>query len=212
MTTMICRLYVSRRRVEAAVGELRNAGYRDVHRFGAGDGESPPDRAAEVEAMRGLGLTRAQAEAFGDRLASGQVLVVVFAPFGKAQRARRILDSHEPVDGGIEAQATAAYTAGDPTPLSTALGLPVLAKTRLPFESTFGIPSLTGPRWFMTGSLGFGRANPAPFSSALGLPLLSTSPTPLSSALGLATLSSNPTPLSSLFGLPTLTTRRKTAA
>jgi hypothetical protein len=212
MTTMISRLYVSRRRVEAALGELRNAGYRDVHRFGAGDGQAPPDRAAEVEAMRGIGLSRAQAEAFADRLASGHALIVVFAPFGKAQKATRILDQHEPVDGGIEAPATTALMPGDATPLSTALGLPVLAKTRLPFESTFGIPSLTGPGWFMTGGLGFGRANPAPFSSALGMPLLTKAAAPLSSMLGLACLSSNPTPLSSLLGLPTLKSRSRTAA
>lgn len=204
MTTMISRLYASRRRVEAALGELRHAGYRDVHRFGAGDGEAPGDRAADIEAMRAIGMPRATAESFADRLASGNALVVVFAPFGKALEATRILDAHEPIDGGVAAPAASVSAPGDATPLSSALGLPVLAKTQLPFEGTFGIPSITGPGWFATGGLGFGRANPAPFSSALGMPVLSKGATPLSSMLGMGCLSSNPTPLSSMLGMPVL--------
>lgn len=208
MTTMISRLYASRTRVEAAVRELRNAGYRDVHRFGGGEGDQPADRARGVEAMRELGVSRAQAEAWADRIAQGNELVVVFAPFGRAAQARRILDQHEPLDGGLEAPATTASMPSDATPLSSALGLAVLAKTKLPFESTFGIPSITGPGWFATAGLGFGKPNPAPFSSAIGMPLLTKGATPLSSMLGMACLSSNPTPLSSLIGMPTLKAKR----
>jgi hypothetical protein len=204
MTTMISRLYASRRRVEAALGELRNAGYRDVHRFGAGEGGAAPDREGEIAAMRAIGLPRATAEGFADKLAAGNELVVVFAPFGRAQQATRILDSQEPVGEGVTAPATSASMPSDATPLSSALGLAVLAKTQLPFESTFGIPSITGPGWFATGGLGFGRANPAPFSSALGMPLLSKGATPLSSMIGMGCLSSNPTPLSSMIGMPVL--------
>jgi hypothetical protein len=204
MTTMISRMYASRRRVEMAVAELANAGYRDVHRFGTGEGEAPPDRPAEVQGLRAIGLPQSTAEALADRLMSGNALVVVFAPFGKALAAQRILDSHEPVDGGVTAPAAMSAAASDATPLSSALGLPVLAKTQLPIQATFGMPSLTGGGWFATGAFGFGRANPAPFSSALGMPLLSKGATPLSSMIGMGCLSSNPTPLSSLVGMPVL--------
>lgn len=204
MTTMISRFYASRRRAEAAAGELRNAGFRDVHRFGAAEGETAPDREGEIAALRAIGITRAMAETFADRMAAGNELVIVFAPFGKARLATTILDRHEPVGEAVAAPAPSAPMRQDATPLSTALGLSVLAKTKLPFESTFGIPSLTRPGWFATGGLGFGKANPAPFSSALGLPLLARGATPLSSMLGMRCLSSNPTPLSSTIGMPLL--------
>jgi len=206
MTTMISRIYANRGRVESALAELHHAGYRDVHRFG-GDPETDPS--AEVAAMRALGLSASVAAQNAEKLASGHVLVVVFAPFGKALRATQILDQYGPVARSEAAAAPTAPSLGrdDATPLSTALGLPVLARTRHPFESTFGISSLTSPGWFATGAFGFGRPNPAPFSSLLGLPLLAQGATPLSSLFGLSCLTRSATPLSSLLGLPLLSRR-----
>jgi len=206
MTTMISRMYANRGRVDVALAELSHAGYRDVHRFG---GEAEADAAAQVAAMREIGLPAAVAASHAEKLAVGTVLVVVFAPFGKALKATQILDQHGPVASGeaVAALPAPAMRRDDATPLSSALGLAVLSKTKHPFESTFGMASLTGPGWFATGALGFGRPNPAPFSSMFGLKLLSKGATPLSSLFGIGCLTANATPLSSMLGLPLLSRR-----
>jgi hypothetical protein len=154
--------------------------------------------------MTRAGVARWNATEYAARIAAGNVVVAVYAPFGRALMAERILQDHEPL-AAAEAPRKDGPMFDEATPMSNILGLKPLAEGKLPFESMTGLSSLARG-WFFSGlfGMGFGRAKPAPFSSALGLPTLTKGATPLSSMTGMATLSANATPLSSALGLPVL--------
>ncbi|MCU0987699.1 MAG: hypothetical protein MUC89_22695 [Acetobacteraceae bacterium] len=203
MSQTICRIYATRRRAEAAAAELRLNGYGTVDVFGDPDG-APLGDAAHITAMTRAGVARWNATEYAARIAAGNVVVAVYAPFGRALMAERILQDHEPL-AAAEAPRKDGPMFDEATPMSNILGLKPLAEGKLPFESMTGLSSLARG-WFFSGlfGMGFGRAKPAPFSSALGLPTLTKGATPLSSMTGMATLSANATPLSSALGLPVL--------
>jgi hypothetical protein len=189
MTQIISRMFATRDQAAKACEELKQRSYQHVFQFSA-----PTEGAAStddlVASMTKAFIPGSEARIYAEKIAKGSHLVSVHAPFSGGHRATWILDSYGPVDSGVPATASESSAWDSATPTSSALRMPLLSKTALPFEAWMGTPSLSAKPWTVSG--------------CLGLPLLSKSPTPCSSALGMSTLSGNPTPLSSSLGLPLL--------
>lgn len=211
MSQTICRVYASRTKADAAASELRRNGYGTVDVFADPDG-APLAADAHVTAMTRSGIARHLAGELAGEIASGRAVVAVYAAFGRALMAERILREHDPLDL-FQPRRTSEPLFDDATPMSNILGLKPLSEGKLPFETMTGIGSLaTG--WTLSGlfGLGYGRAKPAPFSSMLGLPTLTGSATPFSSMTGMKMLTDNATPLSSAIGMPVLKKRPAAAS
>jgi hypothetical protein len=192
MPETLCSLFPSRAVAEAAAADLIRHGYRDVHVFGARPGETLT-REAQVEALCRAHVWRPHARLLAGRLAEGAGLVVAHTPFGRAAFAERLLKRRGSLGSGLPAHAPPAPRYDEATPLSSSLQLPVLTRTRYPFETFSSLPSLTAPGWM--------------FSKAMAFDLTTRTATPLSSALGLPVLCEKGTHVSSLFGLPLLVQR-----
>ncbi|MFZ4499777.1 MAG: hypothetical protein ACOYMX_08745, partial [Burkholderiales bacterium] len=145
------------------------------------------------------------AEQYAARIAGNAHLVAVQAIFGTARRAEEIMQKLEALPDDVTKIPTPSrFVYDDRTQLSSSLLLPVLSKTKYPFEDFFRLRSVTRrPRFFSLFPLLSRSA--APLSGMLGLPTQSKRPTPFSSMIGLPALSRGSTPFSSLFHLPLLT-------
>ncbi len=186
----ISRLYKNEEDARKAWDELKRRGFADSFLF------TPPPPADETAAPAAPGhlledmlkaqILRSEAAAYAQHVSQGASLVTVHAPFTGGKRATYILERHGPGDYGIEQPTFPTYMWDETAPLSSALRWPLLAKTKLPFETISGIPSL------IRTNHGSGVAarpdTPAPLSAALGLPVLSSDPTPLSSLVQLPVL------------------------
>lgn len=190
MAQTICRMYGTRRQAEAAVEDLKLNGYEDCFLFGADAGAS---QAGIVDAMCRAHILKYHAQVYADRVAKGGTLVMLHAEFGMALKATQIMESHQPIDSGITEPVSERIGWDDATPLSSAMQLPVLLETKLPFQSFWNIASLTSHHWTLSGMF--------------GMPTRSASATPLSSATGMPTLTRCATPFSSLLKLPVLSGR-----
>lgn len=203
MSQTICRVYATRRKADAAAAELRLNGYGTVDVFGDAEG-APLGADAHVTAMTRAGVARHLAGEYAGLIGAGNTVVAVYAAFGRALMAERILQEHGPLDLSTPKRAREPMF-DEATPMSNILGLKPLSEGKLPFESMTGLSSLARG-WMFSGlfGMGFGRARPAPFSSMLGLPTLTKGATPLSSMTGMKTLTEGATPLSSALGMPVL--------
>jgi len=203
MSQTICRVYTTRRKADAAAAELRLNGYRTVDVFGDAEG-APLAADAHVTAMMRAGVARHLAGEYAALIGAGNAVVAVYAAFGRALMAERVMNDHDPLDLSPPRRAREPMF-DEATPMSNILGIKPLSEGKLPFESMTGISSLAS-NWTFSGmfGLGFGRAKPAPFSSMLGLPTLTGKATPFSSATGMKMLTDDPTPLSSKLGMPVL--------
>jgi hypothetical protein len=203
MSQTICRVYATRRKADAAAAELRLNGYGTVDVFGDAEG-APLGADAHVTAMTRAGVARHLAGEYAGLIGAGNTVVAVYAAFGRALMAERILQEHGPLDLSTPKRAREPMF-DEATPMSNILGLKPLSEGKLPFESMTGLSSLAR-NWTFSGlfGMGFGRARPAPFSSMLGLPTLTKGATPLSSMTGMKTLTEGATPLSSALGMPVL--------
>ncbi len=203
MSHTICRLYATRRKADAAAADLRLNGYGTVDVFGDAEG-APQPAEAHVTAMTRAGVARHLAGEYATLIAAGNTVVAVYAAFGRALMAERIMDEHGPLDLSPPKRA-AEPMFDEATPMSNILGLKPLSEGKLPFESMTGLSSLARG-WMFSGlfGMGYGRAKPAPFSSMLGLPTLTKKATPLSSMTGMKVLTDSATPLSSALNMPVL--------
>lgn len=190
MAQTICRMYGTRREAEAALEELRVSGYAESFLFGADAGSS---QASVVDAMCRAHVLKNRALIYADRVVKGGTMVMVHARFGMALKATQIMDKYPSIDAGIAESSEAHIEWNESHPFSSALQLPVLLKTKLPFEAFWNVGSLTRSGWTL--------------SSLFGMPMRASSATPLSSAVGLPTLTRCATPFSSLFKLPVLSGR-----
>ncbi len=218
MTTIITRLYENKKTAEAVVSRLKADVYldRDIDIVAppAATAKSKPSLSRIKEAITGAGVYPNAAALYAPRIASGEALVVVRAPLGKAVRAVALVDEFKSIDAGVKYQEVhigtqdRARTRRDGGYLPELLGsnqtimtgetLPGLMKTGTPFSSMFGIPLLieSGRRTRLMTN------NSTPFSSLLGLGLL------IRQWPHAKLITENTTPFSSLFGLPLLTKRR----
>lgn len=189
MAQTIIRAFESLDRAQAAAAELENnrtLSFRDVHVVSAGEGG--PD--SLTEALCRVMVLKSQARTVAGALPSGAAVVVVHAPFGTARMAIEMLDKRDQIASGLAEERSLGPGWDDATPMSCALGMPVLLSAGASFSKFWGLPLLV--RSGRTTSSGFGlrelKATPARWSHSLGLPLLSNKAAPLSSMLGLPLL------------------------
>jgi hypothetical protein len=197
MVQTISRMYATPMQAKRAFEELKQEGYQDLHIFhgpaASEEGAEPsgPSRNDTVAALNKAFILKHHASAYAERISKGASLVAVHAVFGTAFKAKTILETHEPIDSGVPETVDYANLWNEAYPVSSALQLPLLTSTKLPFEKMWNVPSLTSDKVL--------------FSNWLGFPLLSRSRTPFSDAASLPLLSEGETPFSSSLGLPLLT-------
>jgi hypothetical protein len=203
MSQTICRVYATRRKADAAAAELRLNGYGTVDVFGDAEGAASTAD-AHVTAMMRAGVARHLAGEYAALIGAGNAVVAVYAAFGRALMAERIMQEHDPLGLSPPRRASEPMF-DDATPMSNILGIKPLSEGKLPFESMTGIPSIAS-NWTFSGlfGLGVGKPRPSPFSSMFGLPTLTKSATPLSSMTGMKMLTEGATPLSSAVGMAVL--------
>lgn len=169
MPQTVCRMFATRAIADKAAEDLRLHGYADVHAFGAAAGATADSYA---DALCKAYVEKAVARVLARGLAAGRGLVVVHTQFGRTAFAEKLLNRHGPVDSGLPDMREPGPRYEDAAPLSSTLQLPVLTKTKLPFEAFSSIPTLTRSGWTFSDAMQFGvRAKrAAPLSESLGIP------------------------------------------
>jgi hypothetical protein len=214
MSQIIIRLYDTIGEAAKVAKHLQDEGYEHAYHFKGETGKGAAavaERNSLVSRLMAAQMWKSHAENYAARLAKGQSLALVHAPFSTAANAISIMDSYAPVDVGLnEAYQQKDFVFDDATPLSSLLQIPVLTNVKLPAEMMSGVSSLSKGKAFLSSLLGMSLLTQGVQhrNTSMGLPLLSRSATPLSSMFGMSTLSRNPTPLSSLFNMKVLTRRK----
>ena len=190
MTQTINRMFGTVEDANAAVAELKHAGYAEVYVVTPpGEGSNLDQDAIAASIMRS-NVLRAQAKIFAVGVQNGGTLVTVHALFGTALNAINILESHNTIDSGYVEPVEPVMLWDDATPVSCMLQMPVLSRNGTPVSHYTGLPALA--------------SHTASLSGLLGLKLLSSGATALSSALGLPVLAHHSMSLSQKLGLPLL--------
>lgn len=211
MTQVVSRLFSSHFQALSAAEALRKDGFSDVYVFpgvqrtGEAATGGSDSTGSLVKSMMDAFILKHHAQQYAARIAAGAHLVAVHAIFGTARHAEELMDKLEALPEDISrTPAPDRYVYDERTPLSSSLLLPVLTKTKYPFESFFGLRNITSrPRLFSL--FPHLSSSAAPLSGMLGLPTQAKRPTPFSSMIGMSTLTTCSTPFSSLFKLPLLT-------
>ena len=212
MAHAISRIYATKADADLAIGDLGKHGFDTGNVFVVDPPAVPVDPSSPAgqsvveqiadKIAKGFILKR-DAKVYAKHVAKGAVFVTVYAPFGAGRKMTVFLDSHRPVDPGFPPPAQPRLRYDEATPLSCALGLPVLASHPTPCSAVLGLPAILledGPfRKFLR--------SPAPLSHLLNIPVMSASGASTSTSLGLQTLTAKGEPTSTSLGLPTLTTR-----
>lgn len=191
MAQTICRMYPNRSQAESALEEMKLNGYDECFLFDASSGGG--SHGGIVDAMCRAHILKHHAKIYADGIVKGGAVIALHANFGLSGRAIQILDKYQPIPSGVEAPVEPRIDWDETVPFSSALQLPTLTRTKLPFEAFWNLSSLTRAGWF--------------FSSVLGLGFRSGSATPLSNMIGMPTLTRCATPFSSLFKLPLISGR-----
>ena len=217
MTTIITRLYPNRRQANAVVNALKaeefTAAQIGVVAHAAKEDKQPDLKAIEDE-IRALRVYPKAAATYARHVAEGNVLVVLAAPVGQANRGTVVADRFPAIDAGVKYPDNYLGTAG-----------PYRSRPRRSMTSL-----LSSDQMFLTNRPDPERPRSStPFSSMFGLPLLSGSrrrtrlitgnTTPFSSFFGMGTtirqwpharlITGNTTPFSSFFGIPLLWQRKR---
>jgi hypothetical protein len=210
MTTIITRLYAAEDHAKSAFEALKDKLNETEINLVTSKSGKPAD--IEDLIVKG-GVRRFEAAALAKKVLQGGSLVTVRAPWGFAKDTIKVLDSHGPVDSGVDFLERHVLPGWHQAAvLSPLLGLPLLEKFKsnivlrndpAPYSTFAKIPTLT--TWKSTTRL---LNNPAPFSSLLSLPTISHLK-PFSalvkndkSSVNLATRTASP--LSDLFFLPVI--------
>jgi hypothetical protein len=188
----VAKLFSTSAEATAAAARLEAGGFpaRSIHVVDASRG------AVGVPALVDLGVSAVHAKTYAEAIGKGGALVLVETVMGAAGYATEILGG----DAESEDVRYHGYEKAGPTPLSSALHIPVLSKGAAPLSTLLGLPVLsTAQKGKATLS-----HDAAPLSSKLGLPTLAKK-----GRLTDVKLSHNPAPLSSLLGLPVLSGEQK---
>lgn len=211
MSTIITRLYSSADKAKTVASRLKQEEYRDGDFDVIAKGRKGSLKTLKAD-IAAAGVYPNAAAIYSERVAEGDVLVVVRAPIGQAVKARAIVDEVGSIDAGVKHTEVYKGTGTSSARLARQRHLPPLLpnqarimtddgliRSGTPFSSLFGIPLLTsGP----TGKARLITKRTTPFSSFFGMSLLARN----SGRSQLMTR--NTTPFSSLFGLPLLKERR----
>jgi hypothetical protein len=192
MTQNISRLYSSSAQASRALADLKDNNYRDVFLVNSESAGASHD--AIVTALMKAYVWKPNAVILAKGIAKGGSLVTVHAPFGTGRDAMDLMDAHGPIDSGVPDHNFPSVAWNERTPVSSALQMPVLMKTKLPFSTIWNVPAVL--------------RRPVNISELFGMPMLSKSAAPLSKMIGMSVLSDKTTPLSSRFGLPLLSKGR----
>jgi hypothetical protein len=224
MTIPIVRVYETDKQARDAVGNLREEGFpKDtiflIHPASKSEGETVEPLSMATKAGY---VPQREATHYARILEQGRSVVSIRAPFGQGRLATDILERYDPISDAIpsEPKRTVAWEVG--APLSSALLLPTLLKSKPDaFSMSFGFPTLstrrtsqyqqlTNPDYALFGASRLSR-NPAPLSSIFKIKTLSSKPGGPSwrSSFGIRLLSSDPTPLSSKLGMLVLRDKRR---
>lgn len=195
MTQAIGKLYATPSQATAAADRLRATSYRHVFVFlgdpsGADEGEAAIDPGV-VKAMMDAHIYKPHAQIYAAHIAKGASLVLVYAYWGTAQKAIKLLKSFDPLPDAIPKPPTPSRFIYNPrTPFSSTFELPLLTeKVRYPAETIFGTPSLTRrPRLVTSRLFSILSGGASPFSGLFNLPLLTPSKTPFSTLFRLPLL------------------------
>ncbi|MBK1698656.1 hypothetical protein [Rhodovibrio salinarum] len=238
--TPIVRFYANAKNAEKAVKELKADGFdaANIHHFQpSAEGESDPSKRVGEEIAAGH-LPQSSQGPVERALAQGRHVVSVYATYGRARPAVRILDACDPVEDEILPES---YSGLEETRLtSEAFGIPMLTKRRFftissetglasfrhlfggglltnkpaPFSGAFGLKTLSERKTNWESSMGLPLRidNPAWLSSKLGMKTLLSRKSEWTSSFGLPLLSKSPAPLSAVLGLPVLTQKKRDAA
>ncbi|MCR9123036.1 MAG: hypothetical protein NXH91_12265 [Phyllobacteriaceae bacterium] len=211
MSTIITRLYSSADKAKIVAARLKAEEYldRDVDVIAKGRKGSLKTLKADISAA---GVYPNAAATYAERVADGDVLVVVRAPIGQAIKAKAVVDEVGSIDAGVKYTEVYKGTGTSSARLARQRHLPPLLpneakimtndgliRSGTPFSSLFGIPLLSSGR---TGKARLITKRTTPFSSFFGMSLLARN----SGRSQLMT--QNTTPFSSMFGLPLLKDRR----
>jgi hypothetical protein len=197
MTQTICRMYSNLAQAEKAVEDLKRKNYQHVHLITgtvSGDSESGAGNVSYdsiLSAIMKAHIWKKHASVYADRVSRGNTLITVHAPFGTARDAIATMAKYDPIDSGVPDVKFDAPVWNESTPMSCALQMPVLMKTRLPFAKVWNVPSISAkPTPMSTLCHMLPLAKPATsFSSKIGMPLLANSAPSFSAKFGLPLLS-----------------------
>ncbi len=186
MTQLITRIYESRQNAEAAAAELQEAGFAadQVLFVPHPGGERDEASAAMVESMVVNNVYKPLAVAYAGEVVQGGAIVAVFAPFGTAGEAERILGEHGPVGpAGFDTVTSGLWGWDETAPFSSGFyGWAVKYDDPTPFSKFWNIPVLVDPakvttaRWWpllAKNAMTLGRYeqlwnNPTPLSTKMG--------------------------------------------
>lgn len=169
MPQTVCRMFATRAIADKAAEDLRLHGYVDVQAFG-GAADATAD--SYTDALCKAYVLKAAARVLARGLAAGRGLVVAHTQFGRTTFAEKLLNRHGPVADGLPDTREQRPRFEDSAPLSSVLQLPVLTRTKYPFEAFSGLPTLTKNGWTFSDALQFGVSakRAAPLSESLGIP------------------------------------------
>jgi hypothetical protein len=191
MSNEISRMFADQSSAEAAVAELQDEGFDEIHVV-----HGPVAKKATKSSIQDIALQiargnvlMADALIYAEGVAKGKSLVTVHAPFGRGRKADVIMAAYDPVPSGMpESEHEPIWD--EATPLSCALHMPVLLNDATPLSRFWNVAPLTRDSYSLSG--------------LFGLSLLSESGDPGTGRWGFPFLSDNPAPLSSMLGLPVL--------
>ena len=152
MAHAISRIYATKADADSAIGDLGKHGFDTGNVFVVDPPAVPVDPSSPAgqsvveqiadKIAKGFILKR-DAKVYAKHVAKGAVFVTVYAPFGAGRKMTVFLDSHRPVDPGFPPPAQPRLRYDEATPLSCALGLPVLASHPTPCSAVLGLPAIS---------------------------------------------------------------------
>ncbi len=224
MPQPIVRMFDTHENASAAAAALQRAGFTDLHSV-AGQGTAAKGAGARkgaaasasmsfdnIVALIAMGnILKSEARGYAEGVSRGKSLVIVHPPFGRAVRAIKIMNQFGAIDSGADEPIHRPNSWDEATPMSCALGMPVLIKDDpAPFSRFWGLSPLAGNSFSLSSLLGMRLlSNPkSNWTSSFGFPLLSRPKSNWTTSFGLPLLSKSQGGWTKSFGLPLLTKKQ----
>ena len=228
MSTLITRIYEAYGDALSAVSELKKNRFGDsaITLISMAPNDPSETGVSLEDRILQAGVPAADVGAFAASVRQGGSLVAVKAVMGVGLKATAIMNAHNPMQGAVERKDYYVSTVDRGTPLSSVMGLPVLARDPTPFATFWNMPSLVRcstplSNFFSLPSLwrqpssettffGFPKLirSKETFSSWYNLPLLIKSGRPFNEFFRMPELTSITSPFSAFFRMPCLINER----
>jgi hypothetical protein len=226
MPQPIVRMFDTHENASAAVAALQRAGFTDLHSVagkgmaakstGARKAAAAPGSASmsfdNIVALIAMGnILKSEAMGYAEGVSRGKSLVIVHPPFGRAVRAIRIMSQFNPVGSGVDEPIHRPNSWDEATPMSCALGMPVLMKDDpAPLSRFWGLSPLASNSFSLSSLLGMRLLSKSQsnWTSSFGFPLLSRPKSNWTTSFGLPLLSKSQGGWTKSFGLPLLTKKQ----